>query len=232
MWHPVTVTYCMWHYSTSTMPSINSSSIMDSCHKVTRSERSVYANSTFTAILSPNSQMPNLEKNNNNNNNKKVPVPPLKTNKQSREIYKIETKIQSCLWRKMLAFIQKSFTDGSSPPRFLLCRPPISVPMQSHGLDQGKIQRAAPPKACPKTQARGGVGRVAGCDPPWFKYGMRVTENNLQNRCMNECTTHEHQQKCTKLLRRLPCIFSAVSESNRTTTFSNIFIFNTGAMNM
>lgn len=41
-----------------------------------------------------------------------------------------------------------------------------------------KIQRAAPPKASPKTQARGGGGAVNVTLPPpshLFKYEMRVT---------------------------------------------------------
>ncbi len=164
--------------------------------------------------------MPNLKE------NKTVPVPPSEANKQPQNNLenrdtdsKLPVEEDAGIHSKIIHWWKLSTTC------FLLCRPPSSVPMQSHGLDRGKIQRAAPPKASPETQATPNP-------PRRFKYGMRMTENNLENKCMNEWTGHRNKQKCIKLLRHLACILCLVSESNRTTIFCNIFIFNKGAISL
>ncbi|KAG7502481.1 hypothetical protein JOB18_020618 [Solea senegalensis] len=67
-----------------------------------------------------------------------------------------------------------AYEHAALPPCYLLCRPPTSVPMQSHGLDQEENTTCSTSRKSLSQRPRRREGVNMTPPPKVFKYGMRV----------------------------------------------------------
>lgn len=159
MFAPQTITTgcLMWHLVNGTSHTVCGITVHKPCLLLIVQRTAIVDSCCKHCSIIPYPPMPNLNK-----KKKKVPVRPTKTNNQSiTRNLENRDKDSKLPVEEDAGIHSKSFTDGTHGALRRACSalqaPQFSFHAKPWLRSRKKIQRAAPPKACPKTQAREGV---------------------------------------------------------------------------